>query len=45
MTRVFIAAAVFLGMCTVTLSSVVGIAVAQGPAANAPTVEVYSNPG
>ena len=45
MTRVFIAATAFLGMCAVTLSSVVGSAGAEVLAAELPTVQVYSNPG
>ena len=45
MTRVLIAAAAFLGMSAVTLTSVVGAAGNPVAAADAPTVQVYSNPG
>lgn len=45
MTRVLFATAAFLGMFAVTLTSVVGAAGNPVAAVDAPTVQVYSNPG
>lgn len=45
MGHVLLAASTFIAMGAIILSTIAGAAQLQAPAASAPTIQVYANPG